>query len=81
MKKRPIAPGEMTVAYRVECADSALRHHFDIREDEVRFEDEQEAPLVDLLADLRHWADAKGFDFFAALDTSYLHYLREKKGA
>jgi hypothetical protein len=33
--------------------------------------------LTDLLANLRHWSDAHGVDFYAALDMSYRHYLAE----
>lgn len=45
----------------------------------VNFEHGEEA-VVDLLTNLRHYADAHSVDFFAALDTSYQHYLAEKKG-
>jgi hypothetical protein len=36
--------------------------------------------LTDMLADMRHWADSKGLDFHAALDSSSQHYLAEKNG-
>lgn len=41
--------------------------------------DESETNMVDLLTDLRHWADMKDLDFYACLDTSYAHYLAEKQ--
>lgn len=66
---------------RVLYADVAARAHFAAREgsiDEDLWEQEAESLLVDLLADLRHWADAKGFDFNKSLDTSYMHYSEEK---
>lgn len=36
--------------------------------------------LVDLLSDLRHWCDGRGFDFAAADRMAYQHY-REELGA
>lgn len=33
----------------------------------------------DILTDLRHYCDMNKVDFHAAVDTSYLHYLAERK--
>lgn len=35
--------------------------------------------LVDLLTDLRHWADMEEIEFYGALDLSYIHYSAEKQ--
>jgi hypothetical protein len=35
--------------------------------------------LVDLLTDLRHWADVEEVDLHEALRISYDHYLSEKE--
>lgn len=40
---------------------------------------DDKANLTDVLSDFRHWADARGVDFFACLDASYRHYLAEKE--
>jgi hypothetical protein len=37
--------------------------------------------ITDLLTDIRHYSDRYNVDFFACLDTSYRHYLEERKGA
>lgn len=36
--------------------------------------------LTDFLTDLRHWADAHGFDLHDRLNMSYQHYVAEKRG-
>lgn len=36
-----------------------------------------EYQLADVLADLRHFADANNIDFFKALDKGYNYYLEE----
>lgn len=36
--------------------------------------------VVDALTDLRHMCDAAEIDFHAACDSSYQHYLAEKRG-
>ena len=36
--------------------------------------------LVDLLTNMRLWAQYKGLDFYEALDKSYRHYLNERQG-
>ncbi len=41
---------------------------------------EAEDALGDLLADLMHWADRKGYDFDAALDRARFHYEAETAG-
>jgi hypothetical protein len=38
---------------------------------------DHEESLGDLLCDLMHWADARNFDFDAALDTARMHYQAE----
>jgi hypothetical protein len=38
---------------------------------------DQEDALVDLLADLMHWADRNGYDFDAALERARGHYEAE----
>lgn len=37
--------------------------------------------LACILADMRHWCDERGADFYAALDLSYRHYLEERADA
>lgn len=36
--------------------------------------------LVDLLTDLRHFANSQGFDFDADLEMSNAHYIAEQSG-
>lgn len=43
--------------------------------------DSNECSLIDALSDLRHYADANGYDFHRALSTSYNHYLEERVGS
>jgi hypothetical protein len=35
--------------------------------------------VVDILTDLRHYCEQFGIDFHAACDSSYQHYLEEKR--
>lgn len=39
---------------------------------------DEQTDLVDLLTNLRHFADAHNCDFHGAVDWSYRHYLEEK---
>lgn len=41
---------------------------------------EPEDDLVDMLTDLRLWAEYKGVNFYKALNKSYQHYLEQRKG-
>lgn len=62
---------------RAARAERTLRDHFKLYSCGAKFEDETPSPLVDLLADLRHWADRNDVDFYRALDTSFEHYSGE----
>ena len=42
--------------------------------------EERECAMTDILVYLRHIADNKDIDIFAALDRSYEHYLIERDG-
>jgi hypothetical protein len=52
------------------------------RLDEVMnfIESEEEYFLRDTLCNLRHWADAKGQDYNAAIDAAYHTYMAESEG-
>lgn len=60
-------------ARSAERAEAALANY-------TALDPDMQANVKDLLADLRHFADAHGIDFHKALDISYQHYLAEKKG-
>lgn len=69
---------EADIADRVAKAETSLKDYFENRESPTL--DMATTALVDLLADLRHWADAKGLDFGDADRIAYQHYLEEKRG-
>jgi len=41
------------------------------------YKDDPQALLTDLLADLKHWADANGLDFYQHLEAAHMHYSAE----
>lgn len=67
---------ETDLLHRVEKAGAALQGYLENRESPTL--DTNETALVDLLADLRHWADANGLDLGKADRLGYHHYLEEK---
>jgi hypothetical protein len=69
MAKRTLDNPEPTNADRAEWAADALRHF------QCTTGTDDEDALVDLLADLIHWADRQSFDF--ALDIARMHYEAE----
>jgi hypothetical protein len=42
------------------------------------FDPEDRSDMACLLADIRHWCDQYGIDFYASCAQSHLHYLEEK---
>lgn len=65
---------ERAAAARRTLGDYA--HHKNV----AKFPKHEEAEMVtDFLADLRHMCEAHGIDFYACLDSSYNHYLEERK--
>ncbi len=63
---------ETTNLDRVAWADKAIRTFRDLTGCD------HEDSLGDLLCDLMHWADAKNFDFEAALDRARDHHAAER---
>ncbi len=72
---------DLTIADRVKRAGRALRSPYLTLAHDWDPETEQRTALVDLLADLRHWADARGVDWHEALCGAYGHYWAEKSDA
>jgi hypothetical protein len=64
---------------RVERADHVLRLYAEIEGSEA-YEDDAEALLTDLLADLMHWADANNHDFTDRLSMAITHHAAEVNG-
>ena len=59
-------------AFRVKAAGSALKRHA-----WQKGEDPEDASLIDVLADLRHYCDAYGLGFADADRLAHQHYLAE----
>ena len=62
---------------RVQRADKVLRLYAEIEGSEA-YEDDAEALLCDLLADLRHWAHENYIDFHSRNAMAEVHYQEEK---
>jgi len=67
-----LSQGEKTQKKRARKAVSILNAAYD--------RGQHRENIVDMLSDLRHLSDVKGIDFYAALETSYNHYLAEWRG-
>lgn len=48
---------------------------------EYRQENDNQEALIDLLTDLKHWADKRQVDFDHALDVARMHYHHEVQAA
>ena len=64
---------------RVAWADSAINHYSEDKEGGQWGDlyDDDDTVLVDLLADLMHWAAGRNISFPEALGTAEMHYQNE----
>jgi len=69
---------ELTPEDRAGYAHRALRAHYEAREGAFDPDEDVETLMIDLITDLRHFADDAGIDFHKVLDMTYQHYLSEK---
>ena len=69
---------EMALAGREAAADALLGRDRDTSTQQMGLED-YETGLVDVLTNLRHYAERYNIEFHEQLDRSYEHYLHERE--
>lgn len=67
-------PSQLNLA-RMTAADMAVYVH---AEETSCLDEPADAKLIDLLTNLRHWADASGLDFAGLCEVSYSHFAVEQ---